>query len=87
MFTRVLTDHERGKIRSFLDADGERGSLIRSLVSRSRKHLPQIENDVALLYRLLESYEKSKVARYAIRLKRPPRAPSRRRRGDRYSLP
>jgi len=60
MFSRILTDVERKKIKSYLKLNGKRDSMIRSLVSRARKYKPQIQNDVKLLDELVIRYEKNK---------------------------
>jgi len=60
LYTRVLTDVERRKIRSYLKANGERDSMIRSLVSRARSCKPQIHADMELLDELIARYEKNK---------------------------
>jgi len=56
MFTRILTDVERKQIRSYLRQYGEKDVLIRSLVSRSKRHLPTIRSDLELLEKLLATY-------------------------------
>ena len=58
MLTRLLTDLERKRIRSYLKADGEKTHAIRILVGRGKKFLPQIEEDTTLLKDLLQTYEK-----------------------------
>jgi len=63
MFTRLLTDLERKRVKAYLKADGERSSVVRSLASRGRRHLPQIEEDLKLLRDLLERYEREKANR------------------------
>jgi len=60
MFTRVLTNLERKRVKAYLRTDGERESVIRALASRTRRHLPQIRQDLELLERLMETYERSK---------------------------
>ena len=60
MFSRILTDVERKKIKSYLKGNGKRDSMIRSLVSRARKYNPQIQSDVKLLDELVMRYEKNK---------------------------
>jgi hypothetical protein len=60
MFTRVLTDLERRRIYEFLEEDGRRDVVIRSLVSRARKHVSTIEADLRLLRELARKYEKAK---------------------------
>jgi len=58
MFTRILTDLERKKIRAFLKADGEKNVFIRTVASRCRKHLSQINRDLAIIDEFLAHYEK-----------------------------
>lgn len=60
MFTRLLTDLERKRVKAYLKADGERTSVVRALASRARRHLPQIEEDLQLLRSLLETYERGR---------------------------
>jgi len=60
MFQRILTEKERRQAKAYLKADGEKGSIVRSLASRAKKHLPTIEGDLLLLKQLLETYERSK---------------------------
>jgi len=60
MFQRILTELERKKLRAYLRADGEKGSVVRSLASRAKRHLPQIKADLELLEKLLETYERTK---------------------------
>jgi hypothetical protein len=62
MFTRILTELERKRLRAYLKADGEKSSVVRSLSSRARRYLPQIEEDLRLLRELLETYERSKTS-------------------------
>jgi len=60
MFQRILTEKERRQAKAYLKADGERSSIVRSLASRAKKHLPTIEADLALVKELLASYERNK---------------------------
>jgi hypothetical protein len=60
MFTRVLTNLERKRIREYLRTDGERDKAIQNLVYRARKHLPIIEQDIGLLERLVKNYDMKK---------------------------
>jgi len=60
MFTRVLTELERKRVKAYLKTNGERSSVIRGLASRANKHLAQIEEDTRLLKELLAIYERSK---------------------------
>jgi hypothetical protein len=56
MFTRILTDLERKRIKSYLKADGEKDVNIRQLIMRSRRHIPTIRSDLDLLEKLLATY-------------------------------
>jgi len=58
MFTRILTDAERKRIRSYLRQNGEKEVLIRQLVSRARRQIPVIKADLDLLEKLLVVYVK-----------------------------
>jgi predicted HAD superfamily phosphohydrolase len=58
MFTRILTDLERRRINSFLRQDGVKEAAIRKIANRARTHLPKIREDLELLQRLLEAYER-----------------------------
>ena len=60
MFTRILTDLERRRIKTYLKQDGERDVPIRKLVNRGKTFLPQIESDLVLVKDLLERYEWNK---------------------------
>jgi hypothetical protein len=60
MFTRVLTDLERRRIREYLRANGERDSAIQNLVYRTRKYVPTIKHDIDLLERLVKKYDTQK---------------------------
>jgi hypothetical protein len=60
MFTHLLTDLERKRIRTFIKADGEKGSAMRGLATRSRQYLPKIEEDLALIREFLQHYEQEK---------------------------
>lgn len=60
MFTRILTDLERRRIKTYLKQNGERGEPIRKLVNRGNAYLPQIEADLALVKELLEAYARNK---------------------------
>jgi hypothetical protein len=60
MFTRILTDLERKRIRAYLKQDGKRDEAIRKLVNRGKTYAPQIESDLALVRELLVAYERNK---------------------------
>ena len=61
MFTHLLTDLERKRIRAFIKADGEKVSAMRGLATRSRQYLPEIEEDLAFIREFLQHYEQEKV--------------------------
>ena len=58
MFTRILTDLERRRINSYLRQDGEKQAPIRKIANRARNYTPRIREDLALLEKLLATYEK-----------------------------
>jgi hypothetical protein len=60
VYTRILTELERRQAKAYIKQDGERTLNIQVLVTRCRKHLPQIRSDLELLERLLEVYERTK---------------------------
>jgi hypothetical protein len=60
MFQRILTEKERRHAKAYLKANGEKGSIVRSLASRAKKHLPTIEADLTLVKELLQAYERNK---------------------------
>jgi hypothetical protein len=60
MFTRILTDLERRRIREYLKADGERDKDIQNLVYRMRKYVPIIRQDIDLLEKLARKYDLQK---------------------------
>jgi hypothetical protein len=60
MFTRILTDLERRRIKTYLKQDGGREAPIRKLVNRGKTFLPQIEADLVLVKELLSAYEHNK---------------------------
>jgi hypothetical protein len=60
VFTRILTDLERRRIKTYLKQDGERDMPIRKIVNRGKTYLPQIESDLALVKELLAAYERNK---------------------------
>jgi hypothetical protein len=60
---KILTSFERKRIHAYLEkgrGDGQRDVSIRQVVYISRKYLPAIEADLALLKQLLQTYERSK---------------------------
>jgi hypothetical protein len=60
MYPRILTEHERRKIKGFMRANGERDPLIRSLISRTRKYERRIQDDLALLQLFKKKYDETK---------------------------
>ena len=60
LFTRILTDLERRQAKTYLKQNGEKTVNIQVLVTRARKHLPQIRADVDLLEKVRETYERTK---------------------------
>ena len=60
MFTRILTDIERKHLAKYLRQDGEKEIQVRKVVYGARKNLPTIRADLALLEKLLETYERNK---------------------------
>jgi predicted lipoprotein len=56
LFTRILTDRERQRMRAFLKEDGERTGPMRTIVWRSRMVLPEIEKDITLMKEVLKHY-------------------------------
>ncbi|HKM51750.1 MAG TPA: hypothetical protein VJZ75_11285 [Candidatus Bathyarchaeia archaeon] len=63
MFTRILTTTERKRIQSYLREDGKKSTPIRQLVTRSKQYLPAIEQDLILIKKLLDHYEKGGLRR------------------------
>ena len=56
MFTRILTETERKKMKSYLKQDGEKEMHIRVIASRAHRFLPVIRSDLELLEKLLATY-------------------------------
>jgi hypothetical protein len=56
MHPRILSPLEEKQIRSYLKQDGEKTLNIRVLVSRAKRQMPQIMQDITLLDRLLAAY-------------------------------
>jgi hypothetical protein len=67
LYSRILTETERQKIRDYLEADGKRDSTIRSFVSRARRNRKQLKLDLRLIERLVARYEKQVQDRTASR--------------------
>ena len=66
MFTRILTEKERRKIKAFIKIDGQKETFMTVLATRCRKHLPQIERDLGLIRQFMATYEKAKKAKGSI---------------------
>jgi len=62
MFTRILTEKERRRIRAFIKVDGEKETFMTVLATRCRQHLPQIERDLGLIKQFMAAYERTKKA-------------------------
>jgi len=62
MYPRILTKLERKQAKTYLKQNGEKTLNIQVLVSRTRSYLPQIKQDLELLEKLLETYERTKGA-------------------------
>jgi hypothetical protein len=58
VFTGLPTRLKRKPVRAYLKANGERSSVKRPLPSRARRCLPQIEEDLTLLQRPVEVYDR-----------------------------
>jgi hypothetical protein len=56
MHPRILTKTERKRIQAYLREDGKKITPIRQLVTRSKQFLPAIEQDLALIRKLLDHY-------------------------------
>lgn len=56
MFTRILTDLERRRVKSYLKQDGEKDSPMAEIASRAKEYLPAIRSDLELLEKLLATY-------------------------------
>jgi hypothetical protein len=60
LFTRILTDVERRKIKAWLEKDGEREVAVRKIAYLGKRDLPRIKSDVILLEKFLVTYERAK---------------------------
>jgi nitrogen-specific signal transduction histidine kinase len=58
MRSRILTDHERRMLKKYLDADGEKDPLMRSLARYAKQSLAGLRGDLQLLERFYETYTK-----------------------------
>jgi len=56
MFTRILTDVERKRIRAYLKKDGTKETALRMITYRAKRYLPTIRSDLELLEELLQAY-------------------------------
>jgi hypothetical protein len=59
MFTRLLTELERKRLRDYLER-GEIPSTLRLMISRIRKSQPQIREDMKLMQDALQRYESNR---------------------------
>lgn len=60
MRSRILTDLERKQARAYIKQDGEKTLNVQVLTSRARAYLPRIKQDIELLEKLLEIYERTR---------------------------
>jgi hypothetical protein len=60
VYTRILTEDERKKIRSYLRTNGKKDATIRKIVSRARRYRGQIMLDLQLLEDIVAHYEKTR---------------------------
>jgi hypothetical protein len=58
LFTRILTDVERRKIKVWLERDGEREVAVRKIAYLGKRDLPRIKSDLTLLERFLATYHR-----------------------------
>jgi hypothetical protein len=58
MHPRILSPLEERQIKAFLKQDGEKTLNMRVLASRAKKNLPRIREDLKLLEKLLETYQR-----------------------------
>ena len=58
MRPRIPSPLEEREIDAFLKANGEKNLNMRVLVTKTRKHLPQLEKDLDLFRKLLVHYER-----------------------------
>ena len=56
MFTRILTDVERKRIRAYLKNVGRKETPLRMIAYRAKRYLPTIRSDLELLEKLLQAY-------------------------------
>ena len=56
MRSRILTDHERRTLKKYLDADGEKDPLIRSLARYAKQSLDGLRKDLQLLESFHRTY-------------------------------
>ena len=57
MHPRILSPLEEHQIRAFLKRDGEKNLNIRVIISRAKKQLPKIREDLELLEKLMDHYK------------------------------
>jgi hypothetical protein len=59
MRSRILTDHERRMLKKYLDADGEKDPLMRSLARYAKQSLAGLRGDLELLERFYQVYTRN----------------------------
>jgi uncharacterized membrane protein len=67
VYTRILTEDERRKIRSYLRTNGKKDATIRKIASRARQYRGQIMLDFQLLEDLVARYEQTRKAQLRVR--------------------
>lgn len=58
MRSHILTDHERRILKKYIDADGEKDPLIRSLARYAKQNLEGLRKDLELLEEFYRAYTK-----------------------------
>jgi hypothetical protein len=61
LFTRILTDVERRKIKAWLERDGEKEVAVRKIAYLGKRHIPKIKSDLLLMEKFLIAYETHKM--------------------------
>jgi hypothetical protein len=57
MRNHIITPAEKLEIEKYLRQDGARTSTVRALVTRAKRSVPVIEDEIRLLRRLVERYK------------------------------
>ena len=60
LFTRILTDVERRKIKAWLEKNGEKEVAVRKIAYLGKRDLPRIKSDLTLLEKFLASYKEAR---------------------------